>query len=302
MINREVIDMFSFPARNPARRGRIIRAACAFGAALFALSAMGALPALGETPPAPLCFDGPANHTYADGKMWINIQMRSTEGPEPITYFVCDIQVTDPGALKTALSGDAPRGPREATADIAERYGAKLAINGDAYGFHDKAIIVRNGTILRARRTSIYHLLMLDGAGDLTAVPDNGTGDGTEFAAELLERGATQVWAFGPVLVQDGAAMPLDDFRLIKVHAREPRTAIGQIGPLHYVAVVADGRSKNHSVGLTLPELQQVFLIARAKIAFNLDGGGSSTLYFCGEVLNKPAGGVERSVSDILFF
>ncbi|MCL2545297.1 MAG: phosphodiester glycosidase family protein, partial [Clostridia bacterium] len=66
--------------------------------------------------------------------------------------------------------------------------------------------------------------------------------------------------------------------------------------------VVADGRRKNHSDGMTLPELQQIFLDVGAQIAFNLDGGGSSTLYFNGEVLNKPAGGVERSVSDILFF
>jgi exopolysaccharide biosynthesis protein len=143
---------------------------------------------------------------------------------------------------------------------------------------------------------------MLDKAGDLSVVIGAGTGDDEALAGELLEGGATQVWAFGPVLVEDGAAAPLDDFKLIKGHAREPRTAIGQIGPLHYVAVVADGRNKNYSLGMTLPELQQVFLIARAQIAFNLDGGGSSTLYFNGEVLNRPAGGVERSVSDILLF
>ena len=259
-------------------------------------------PGLGETPPpAPLCFVGPIDYTYADGRLWINIQTRFVEEPELITYFVCDIQTTDPSALKTALSSDMPMGPREATADIADRYNAILAINGDAYGFHNHAVIVRNGQVLRAKRTNAYHLLVLDGDGDLSAIPGSGE-DGVVLAEELLRGGATQVWAFGPELVRNGEAVPFGDFRLISPHAREPRTAIGQIGPLHYVVVVADGRRKNHSDGMTLPELQQVLLNAGAQTAFNLDGGGSSTLYFGGEVLNKPAGGVERSVSDILFF
>jgi len=249
-----------------------------------------------------LCFEGPADYVYSDDHLWIHIQTRFEEEPELIAYYVCDIQTTDPAALKAALSGDEPMGPREATADIAQRYGAKLAINGDAYGFHSNAVIVRNGEVLRAKRTNAYHLLMLDGEGDLSVVIPEGGEDGATLAEDLVGGGATQVWAFGPELVHDGIAVSLRDFRLISTSAREPRTAIGQIGPLHYVVVVADGRRKNHSNGMTLPELQQVFLDAGAQIAFNLDGGGSSTLYFNGEVLNKPAGGIERSVSDILFF
>lgn len=296
--------MTFFSVRNQPRLRQRVRQARAFGVALFALMALCLLtvPALGETPPHPLCFDGPADYAYEDDNLRIHIQTRFQEEPVLITYYVCDIQITDPSQFQTALSGDMPMGSREAAADIAERYGAKLAINGDAYGFHNHAIIVRNGEILRAKRTDTYHLLMLDGQGDLSVVPGEDTVDGDTLAAELLERGATQVWAFGPVLVQDGAAVSFEDFKVVKPYGREPRTAIGQIGPLHYMAVVADGRRKNHSDGMTLSELQQIFLNAGAQIAFNLDGGGSSTLYFHGEVLNKPAGGVARSVSDILLF
>ena len=39
-----------------------------------------------------------------------------------------------------------------------------------------------------------------------------------------------------------------------------------------------------------------------AEFAFNLDGGGSTTLYFRGEVINMPSGGKERSVSDVIMF
>ena len=45
-----------------------------------------------------------------------------------------------------------------------------------------------------------------------------------------------------------------------------------------------------------------LFLDYGAQMAFNLDGGGSTTLYFLGEVVNMPSGGKERSVSDVLMF
>ncbi len=82
----------------------------------------------------------------------------------------------------------------------------------------------------------------------------------------------------------------------------EPRTAIGQVGPLHYLLVVVDGRQDGYSAGMTLPELQQLFIRYGAQTAMNLDGGGSAEMWFQGEILNKPAGGKERSVSDIICF
>ncbi len=276
-------------------------------ASLLALTLLGcALPALGgeALPPEPLCFDGAAEYTYADDQLWINIQKRFVSEPALITYFVCDVQTTNPAALHSALSSDKPNGPREATADIALRHSAKLAVNGDGYDFHNRAIIIRNGEVVRAKKSSNHHLLLLDANGDFSIVTDRGGEDAETYAAQLAASGVSQVWAFGPTLVLEGEAFDYKGFSLISVRdgIREPRTAIGQIGPLHYVVVVADGRRKDYSEGMTLPELQQVFLDAGAQIAFNLDGGGSSTLFFCGEVLNKPAGGAERAVSDILIF
>lgn len=52
----------------------------------------------------------------------------------------------------------------------------------------------------------------------------------------------------------------------------------------------------------SIPQLQQLFLDEGAEFAFNLDGGGSTTLYFRGEVINMPSGGKERSVSDVIMF
>ncbi|HPS81587.1 MAG TPA: phosphodiester glycosidase family protein, partial [Candidatus Limiplasma sp.] len=83
---------------------------------------------------------------------------------------------------------------------------------------------------------------------------------------------------------------------------KEPRTAIGQIGPLHYVILVVDGRQEGYSAGITLQDLQQLFVSYGAQTAMNLDGGGSTELWFQGQILNQPCGGEERYVSDAIYF
>ena len=83
-----------------------------------------------------------------------------------------------------------------------------------------------------------------------------------------------------------------------------PRTAIGQISELHYVVIVSDGRT-SESTGLSLLELAQEFKDRGCTTAYNLDGGGSSTMYFNGEIVNNPTDGKssgEREVSDIVYF
>ena len=86
--------------------------------------------------------------------------------------------------------------------------------------------------------------------------------------------------------------------------ASNPRTAIGIIDNLHYVFVVSDGRTEE-SEGLSLLELAEFMDGLGVETAYNLDGGGSSTMYFNGEVINTPTTDgrsvKERSVSDIFY-
>lgn len=86
--------------------------------------------------------------------------------------------------------------------------------------------------------------------------------------------------------------------------ASNPRTAIGIIDNLHYVLVVSDGRTKE-SDGLSLLELAEFMESLGVTTAYNLDGGGSSTMYFNGEVVNQPTTNgksiKERRVSDIVY-
>ena len=123
-------------------------------------------------------------------------------------------------------------------------------------------------------------------------------------ASQLLESGAEQILSFGPALVMDGQISVTKEEEVGKAKTSNPRTAIGVVDELHYLFVVSDGRT-DESEGLTLYELAEFMQSLGAETAYNLDGGGSSTMYFNGEVINNPTTNgrtiKERSVSDIVY-
>ena len=94
------------------------------------------------------------------------------------------------------------------------------------------------------------------------------------------------------------------DAEVGRAMASNPRTAIGLIDNNHYLFVVSDGRTQE-SEGLSLYQLAQFMKSLGAKTAYNLDGGGSSTMVFQGSLINKPTTSGrdirERKVSDIVY-
>ncbi len=250
---------------------------------------------------APVCFDGAADHSFLSERLSVQIKKMQQEG---LVYFLCDVQVAEPSQLRAGLSQDKKYGSYEAVSDIAARHHAVLAFNGDCYGFHRNGVIIRNGELFRAK-ASDRHLLYVDAEGNLGVVSDRKEEKPEALGKRLMVMGASQAWEFGPALVRDGQAIALPEkfsLQSTREDKQAPRTGIGQIAPLHYVVIVVDGRQKGYSGGISLPQLQRLFVSAGAQTAFNLDGGGSTTLYFHGEVLNQPSAGSERRVSDIVFF
>lgn len=247
------------------------------------------------------CIPEPYDHQYTDETRCISVKSFKEND---IAYFVADIQLKDAKQFKTALSGGKPSGRLETLSSMAQQNDAVLAFNGDDYGVHKYGTIIRNGELIRTHDTT-RHMLIVDRDGNMSLRTDRKGESHAALGQELLESGTWQTFEFGPALVQDGQALAFSrDFDLISIRdtRREPRTAIGQIGPLHYVVIVADGRRDGHSIGMTLPELQQLFVSLGAQTALNLDGGGSTELWFQGEILNRPAGGKEREMSDMIFF
>ena len=122
-------------------------------------------------------------------------------------------------------------------------------------------------------------------------------------ADQLVKDRVVNLLAFGPSLVENGEITVDTNSEVGQSMASNPRTAIGIIDENHYIIVVSDGRT-SESEGLSLYQLAEVMKSYGVKTAYNLDGGGSSTLYFNGQVINKPTtnGTIsERAVSDIVY-
>lgn len=216
------------------------------------------------------------------------------------TVYVADVQVASADLLKTALAQNAyGRNVTQKTSEMAENAGAILAINGDYYGSQQTGYVLRNGVLYRAAAEKGQEDLVIYEDGSFSIINES------EVTAEsLLEGGAVQILSFGPALVVDGEIAVSAGEEVGKAMASNPRTAIGIIDEGHYVFVVSDGRT-NESEGLSLSELAAFMQRLGVETAYNLDGGGSSTMYFNGEVVNNPTTSgnsiKERSVSDIVY-
>lgn len=238
--------------------------------------------------------------SYTDENISINIESyRENE----TSIYVADVKVASAEYLKTALAqGVYGKNIKEDTSAIAESAGAILAINGDYYGAREKGYVIKNGVLYRADAASDREDLVIYEDGSFEIINEE------EISAEeLLANGAENVLSFGPALVESGEVTVGVNEEVGQAMSSNPRTAIGIIDENHYVFVVSDGRT-DESAGLSLYELAEFMKGLGCETAYNLDGGGSSTMYFNGEIVNNPTGGraghgsgSERSVSDIVY-
>ena len=233
---------------------------------------------------------------YSDSKTSITLkQYREYDS----NIYVADVTVSDASDLKTALANNTyGRNITDTTSDMAANNNAVLAINGDYYGARQSGYVIRNGKLYRDTSGN-RDALVIQKNGEFKFVSESETS-----ASELLQDGVLQVFSFGPVLLNNGEISVGENDEVGMAMASNPRTAIGYLGNNHYVFVVSDGRT-SESAGLSLYELASFMKELGVKDAYNLDGGGSSTMVFKGEIINNPTtsgrSGEERAVSDIVY-
>lgn len=242
---------------------------------------------------------------YTRDDLQIKIQkVESGSGNDKITYYVANVQVKEGSDLYSAFAKNKfGRNIIETTSSIAEDNNAVFAINGDYYGFREDGILIRNGVVYRDE--AVREGLAFYEGGTMKTYDETSTS-----AEKLISEGVIDTFSFGPTLVENSKA--ITNFSGVKIDKNmgnssiqnsNPRTGVGIISPNHYVFVVVDGRKEGYSKGMTLNEFSKVFEDLGCTDAYNLDGGGSSTMYFMGRVVNNPLGkNQEREISDILYF
>lgn len=236
-------------------------------------------------------------NSYSDENIQITIEEVRQQNT---TVYIANIQLSSPEYLKTALAKNTyGTNVTALTSTTASANQAIFAVNGDYYGANSKGYVIKQGVLYReTKRGSSYEDLVVYSDGSLDVIQESSVS-----AQELLNSGVVHTFAFGPTLVKDGEIAVSTSDEVGRAMADNPRTAIGIIDSLHYIVVVSDGRT-SQSEGLTLYELAQLMKSKGATLAYNLDGGGSSTMYFNGRVVNNPTtnGTIkERAVSDIVY-
>lgn len=237
--------------------------------------------------------------SYKDDNISINLSESTVNSTQ---VYVADVTVSSSDYLKTAFAQNAfGTNVTAKTSETAKNNNAILAVNGDYYGANSTGYVIRNGVVYRdtVREDSSNGDLAIYKDGSFKIIYEDQIS-----ADQLVKDGVVNLLAFGPALVENGEIAVGTNEEVGQAMASNPRTAIGIIDANHYIIVVSDGRT-SESKGLSLYQMAEVMKSYGVKTAYNLDGGGSSTLYFNSQVINKPTTGgnkiSERAVSDIVY-
>ena len=236
--------------------------------------------------------------SYSDDNISVTLTEKTISNTQ---VYIADVTVSSSEYLKTAFAQNTYGNNVTAkTSETAANNNAILAVNGDYYGANTTGYVIRNGVVYRdtVREDASNGDLAIYKDGSFKIIYEN------EISADqLVEDGVVNLLAFGPALVENSEIVVDTKSEVGQSMASNPRTAIGIIDENHYIIIVSDGRT-SESQGLSLYEMAEVMKSYGVKTAYNLDGGGSSTMYFNGQVINKPTtnGNIsERAVSDIVY-
>jgi exopolysaccharide biosynthesis protein, putative len=237
--------------------------------------------------------------SYSDDNISVTLTERTVSNTQ---VYIADVTVSSSEYLKTAFAQNTYGNNVTAkTSETAANNNAILAINGDYYGANTTGYVIRNGVVYRdtVREDSSNGDLAIYKDGSFKIIYEDQVS-----ADQLVKDGVVNLLAFGPSLVENGEIAVDTNSEVGQSMSSNPRTAIGIIDENHYIIIISDGRT-SESEGLSLYQMAEVMKSYGVKTAYNLDGGGSSTLYFNGQVINKPTTNgntiSERSVSDIVY-
>ena len=245
---------------------------------------------------------------YLSGTLQVVIH-RYEDKAQKIIWFETDVRTCGDERIRPLLTGGSWQQPRK----IARAARAVLAFSDDFYSYrrYNKYVIgieIRDGTIIssQTKRPSSSGFPKLENLACFADGSMKCYNAQDHTAQEYLDMGATDVLAFGPILVTDGKlgehmrATQEEAKQYGYYHYREPRCALGMVSPGHYIVLTVNGR-QNQSKGVYLDWLAWKMLELGAQEALNLDGGGTVALVFMGESINVKAT-TSRNTSHLMSF
>lgn len=235
---------------------------------------------------------GPAIKAHISDKTEIKIFKLNELG---YRGYIAKVKLFDPKAFQVTVAKDTP-GKLETVSSMSKRKDAILGINGGGFSRiesnGEKAIKMMGYTTINGRLVEPFQL---DPGVFFAGIDNRGkvVGGVPTSKKDLFDLNPYQGVSFVPVLLKDGRK---NEIPKSWKKTRHPRTILGRYANGDIIMIVIDGRQGSWSIGVSLERLQDKLLELGVKDAYNLDGGGSSTFYYNGEILNRPSDGRERPV------
>lgn len=226
---------------------------------------------------------------------------------EPIMVQVIEADLLNPEVeVKPIAAQEGNYGKRESVASMGARSGAVAAVNGGFYStappYTPVGSLVIDGRLEAASaiwRTSMAWLeegRIVFGYFNMEEYPVVED----EAGEAVYTPGIKHLLTGGPLLVDGGKPVyqyPLEGLAG-SLAARQPRTAVGGNHEGKMFLVTVDGRQPGVSVGVTFEELSLLMIQLGAEVAMGLDGGGSTTAWVNGRVVNQVSDSSQRLVAN----
>lgn len=283
---------------------------CVVALMLCALALTVSSPALAEIETLPLDQLVPGNpplasgwtdeYTYEDPSISVSVEFQTVN---KVKCSIVRIRIANPSQIRTAMSEDSyDKTAYVKAAALAKHVNAVAAVNGDFFKYYDFGYLIRQGELYRDAPNGKRDVLLIDDQGDFYAVRNAQSEDIQAFLAsdQLAGRSIVNTFTLGPVLVENGEVQEITT-REFQYRYKMQRVAIVQLDTLEYAIVECDGRA-DASSGMTMMDFAAYIqsLFPDCRLAYNLDGGGSTNVIVNGERIHKNPD--SRQICDILYF
>ncbi len=247
-------------------------------------------------PPAEDCFDGMTAYHDPSIDVEVSVSDRKVQGAD-IRVWIATIRIADASQLRTAPAESYDTDTALNGVAIARRMKAVVAMDGDYYGYHSRGFILRQGQVFRQAYCS-RDVLLIDEDGDFHVVQNPYTRD---LPREVDGKAVINALYFGPGLVINGKVTNNYDFSDMDPEDFFARIALCQIDHLTYKVIATTGQTGAY-FGIPMADFARLCRDEGAQIAYGMDGGNSTLLYFHGEKLNEPENPLSRDLMDIVYF
>ena len=216
-------------------------------------------------------------------------------------YTFSEVKIAHPSQFRRFLSGGEFGSDKlYVTTEMAQSVNAVVASSGDFYGYRQAGTLVYDGVVRRVNN-GLVDTCYVDKNGDLLFTSRYDQMDKEQSQQFVDEKDILFSLAFGPVLIENGNVITPESYAVGEINDHYPRSALCQLGRLHYLLAVVNGEEDQ-------PEVPTIHRFARnlqqsgIQKAYALDGGQTAVIAMDGKLINAVLYGQQRKISDIIYF